>query len=264
MVTGQRIADQRLVRRLAAIVAADVVGYSRMMGANEDRTFRALQAHQRDLIMPAIAKYQGKVFKTTGDGLLAEFASIVDAVACAVVVQRIMLDRNRDVPDDQRIVFRIGVNLGDVIIEDGDVFGDGVNVAARIESACDPGGVMISRTAHDQVRARLPYSFTDMGERTLKNIALPVGVFGLSPAALAELPEEEQPKAPVVPKAAAVATPAVARRGPFTAGRIVAALLLLIVVAIAAGLGVMADKASNPVRSSSTSSTPRPRSPPAD
>jgi class 3 adenylate cyclase/TolB-like protein len=183
--------QEHVERRLAAILAADVVGYSRLMGADEVGTLRALKTLRKDAIDPAIAGHGGRIVKTTGDGLLAEFPSVVDAVACAVTVQRRMLDRGKDVPDDKRIVFRIGINVGDIIIDGNDIFGDGVNIAARLESICEPGGLCISDTACDQVHGKLPLIFTDRGEQQVKNIARPVRVFGLSPQAVAEAPEME-------------------------------------------------------------------------
>src|SRR5271169_4538900 len=164
-------------RRLAAILAADAAGYSRLMGADEEGTLERLKAHRRQLIDPKIAEHHGRVVKTTGDGLLAEFASVVDAVRCAAEVQRGMLDREPEVPDERRIRFRIGVNLGDVIVEAHDIFGDGVNVAARLESLAEPGGICVSRVVRDQVRDRLEYTFEDMGEQQVKNIARPVRVY---------------------------------------------------------------------------------------
>ena len=180
---------EHVERRLAAILAADVVGYSRLMGADEVGTLRALKAVRKDLVDRAIAAHGGRIVKTTGDGLLAEFASVVDAVTCAVTIQRGMIRHNADVPDDKRIVWRIGINIGDIIIEGKDIFGDGVNIAARLESICEPGGLCISDLACDQVRGKLPLSFTDSGEQQVKNIARPVRVFSLSPQAIAEAPE---------------------------------------------------------------------------
>src|SRR3981189_999669 len=145
-----------LERRLAAILAADVAGYSRLMGSDEVATLRAFKAHRRELVDPNIARHHGRIVKTTGDGMLAEFASIVDAVGCAVSIQRGMIDRNRAVPDEKRIVFRIGINVGDIIIDGDDIFGDGVNVAARLEALCEPGGLCISRGANEQIRDK-PY-----------------------------------------------------------------------------------------------------------
>ena len=183
--------QEHVERRLAAILAADVVGYSRLMGADEVGTLRALKAARKDIVDPVIAGHGGRIVKTTGDGLLADFPSVVDAVACAVTVQRKMLAHNKDVPDDKRIVFRVGINIGDIIIDGNDIFGDGVNIAARLETICEPGGLCISDTACDQVRGKLPLTFTDRGEQQVKNIARPVRVFGLSPQAVAEAPEME-------------------------------------------------------------------------
>ncbi len=164
-------------RRLAAVLAADVAGYSRLMGADEEGTLERLKAHLLDLIDPKIAEHHGRIVKTTGDGLLAEFASAVDAARCAVEIQRDMAERTNAVPQDQRIEFRIGIHVGDIIIEDHDIYGDGVNIAARLEGLADPGGVLISRAVHEQVRDRLDISFEDLGERELKNIARPVRVY---------------------------------------------------------------------------------------
>jgi adenylate cyclase len=180
---------EHVERKLAAILAADVVGYSRLMGADEVGTLRALKAVRKDHIDPAIAGHGGRIVKTTGDGLLVDFASVVDAVACAVTIQRKMMERNSDVPDGKRIVFRIGINIGDIIIDGNDIFGDGVNIAARLESTCEPGGLCISEIARDQVRDKLPLTFADCGEQQVKNIARPVRVFGLAPQAIAEAPE---------------------------------------------------------------------------
>ena len=175
-------------RRLAAILAADVAGYSRLMGADEEGTLERLKAHRRELIDPKIGEHRGRIVKTTGDGLLAEFPSVVDAVRCAAEVQRGMLDREPDVPDEQRIRFRIGINLGDVIAEGDDIFGDGVNVAARLEALAEPGGVCVSGTVRDHIGDRLRYAFTDIGEQNLKNIARPIRVYALHPEAIANLP----------------------------------------------------------------------------
>jgi len=164
-------------RRLAAILAADVAGYSRLMGADEEGTHERLKAHLAELVDPKIKEHRGRIVKNTGDGMLAEFASVVDAVRCAVEVQRGMIDREPGVPDEQRIRFRIGVNLGDVIVEEHDVFGDGVNVAARLEGLAKPGGICISRMVRDNVRDKLDYTFEDMGEQQVKNIARPVRVY---------------------------------------------------------------------------------------
>ena len=149
-------------RRLAAILAADVVGYSRLMGADEMGTHTALKSHRRELIDSTIAEHRGRIVKNTGDGMLVEFASVVDAVSCAVNVQRSMVQRNAGIPQDKQIVFRIGINIGDIIIDDDDIFGDGVNIAARLETLCEPGGVCISRSANDQIRDKLSIAFADL------------------------------------------------------------------------------------------------------
>ena len=176
-------------RRLAAILAADVAGYSRLMGADEEGTLNRLKAHRRELVDPKIREHHGRIVKTTGDGMLVEFSSVVDAVRCAVEIQRAMADRSAEVPEDKRITFRIGVNLGDVIADGGDIYGDGVNIAARLEALAEPGGLCISRTVRDHVGDRLPYSFDDLGEQNVKNIAQPVHAYALNAAAVASLPE---------------------------------------------------------------------------
>jgi TolB-like protein/class 3 adenylate cyclase len=165
------------VRRLTAILAADVAGYSRLMGADEEGTHERLRAHLRELIEPKIGEHRGRVVKNTGDGFLAEFASVVDAVRCAVEMQRGMAERNAGTPPDKRIEFRVGINLGDVIVEEHDIFGDGVNVASRLEALAEPGGICISRVVRDQVRDRLPFAFEDLGGQQVKNIARPVRVY---------------------------------------------------------------------------------------
>jgi adenylate cyclase len=171
------MSEERVERRLAAIMAADVVGYSRLMGADEEGTLASLRTLRRELIHPKFDQHKGRIVKTTGDGMLVEFASVVDAVRCAVEMQREMVVRNLGVPNDQRIEIRIGINLGDIIVEDGDIFGDGVNVAARLEALAEPGGICVSRVVRDQVRDKLDFSFDDMGEQAVKNIARPVRVF---------------------------------------------------------------------------------------
>jgi adenylate cyclase len=152
------------VRRLAAILAADVAGYSRLMGADEEGTHERVQAHLGELVNPKVGEHRGRVVKNTGDGLLAEFPSVVDAVRCAVEIQRGMTERNGSVPPEKRIEFRTGINLGDVIVEEHDIFGDGVNVAARLEALAEPGGICVSRVVRDQMRDRLDYTFEDLGE----------------------------------------------------------------------------------------------------
>jgi adenylate cyclase len=179
---------QPVERRLAAILAADVAGYSRLMGVDEEGTHERLKAHLGQLVEPKIKEHRGRTVKNTGDGMLVEFPSVVDAVRCAVAVQREMAGRNAATPVDQRIEFRIGVNLGDVIVEAGDIFGDGVNVAARLEALAEPGGMCVARTVREQIRDKLPYSFEDMGEQQVKNIARPIRVYALRPEAIAALP----------------------------------------------------------------------------
>src|SRR5437899_11739217 len=175
-------------RRLTAILAADVAGYSRLMGADEEGTHERLNAHLRQLIDPKIKEHRGRIVKNTGDGMLVEFPSVVDAVRCATEIQRAMLDLDSEMAEDRRIKFRIGINLGDVIVEEHDIFGDGVNVAARLEALAEPGGICISRVVRDQVRDRLDYTFEDLGDQQVKNIARPVRVYALRPEARADLP----------------------------------------------------------------------------
>src|SRR6202047_3508434 len=182
-------------RRLAAILAADVAGYSRLMGVDEEGTHERLKALLRELIDPKNKEHRGRTVKNTGDGLLAEFSSVVDAVRCATEVQRGMTDREPEVPDERRIRFRVGINLGDVIAEEHDIFGDGVNVAARLEALAEPGGICISRVVRDQIRDKLPYPFEDRGEQSVKNIARPVRVFALRGEAVAGLPASSAPLA---------------------------------------------------------------------
>src|SRR5437870_1864196 len=184
------------IRRLAAILAADVAGYSRLMGADEEGTLERLKTGRRQLIDPKITEHRGRIVKTTGDGLLMEFASVVDAVRCAAEVQRGMIDREPEVPEERRIRFRIGINLGDVIVDGDDIFGDGVNVAARLESLAEPGGICISRVVRDQIRDKLPYPFDDMGEQSVKNIARPVRAYAMSANAVASTPPVSAPAQP--------------------------------------------------------------------
>jgi len=179
----ERAPQDRVERRLAAIFAGDVAGYSRLMGQAEAGTLARLNALRRELIDPEIAEHKGRIVKTTGDGILIEFPSVVEAVSCAVAVQHGMASRNAAIPLDQRIEFRIGINLGDVIVEDGDIHGDGVNVAARLEALAEPGGICVSRVVRDQVRDKLDIAFEDLGEQALKNIARPVRVFRVRPDA---------------------------------------------------------------------------------
>jgi len=189
-------------RRLAAILAADVAGYSRLMGVDEEGTHERLKAHLRELVDPKIAEHHGRIVKNTGDGLLAEFSSVVDAVRCAAEIQRAMIDRDADTPEDKRIRFRIGVNLGDVIVEPEDIFGDGVNIAARLEALAEPGGICISGTVRDHIGDRLSYTFEDVGDQSVKNIAKSVRVYALRPGVIAELPASSAPPARAVPQPA--------------------------------------------------------------
>jgi adenylate cyclase len=190
---------QPVERRLAAILAADVAGYSRLMEADEEGTLARLRAHRRGLIDPKIREHRGRIVKTTGDGALVEFASVVDAVRCAAEIQRGMLDREAETAEDRRIRFRIGVNLGDIIVEEGDIFGDGVNIAARLEALAEPGGICVSQVVRDQVGDRLPYAFDDLGEQSVKNIARPVRTYALGPEAIAALPAVAVAELPAPP-----------------------------------------------------------------
>jgi adenylate cyclase len=176
------MAEARVERRLAAILAADVAGYSRLMGTDEVGTLAALKAHRREIVDPAIARHNGRIVKTTGDGMLVEFASAVDAVACAVEVQEKMAERAAG-RAEPRIQFRVGINIGDIIIDGGDIFGDGVNIAARVENECEPGGVYIADDAYRQVRGKMALTIDDLGEKSLKNIERPVRIFAVRSAA---------------------------------------------------------------------------------
>src|SRR6516162_6968365 len=169
--------EERVERRLTAILAADVAGYSRLMGLDEEGTLAGLKTLRREVADPKIKEHRGRIVNTTGDGLLSEFASVVDAVRCAVEVQREIAARNTGVQADRRIDFRIGINLGDIMIDENDIFGDGVNVAARLEALAEPGGICVSRVVRDQVRDKLAIPFEDMGEQQVKNIARPVRAY---------------------------------------------------------------------------------------
>src|SRR5277367_6282229 len=167
-------------RKIAAILVSDVVGYSRLTGADEDRILARLRSLRSDLIDPTIAVHHGRIVKRTGDGSLIEFRSVVDAVRCAIEVQNAMIERNAGVPEDRRIMFRIGIHLGDVVEEsDGDLMGDGVNIAARLESICAPGAICLSEDAYRQVKGRLDLAVSDLGPTQLKNIAEPIRVYSL-------------------------------------------------------------------------------------
>ncbi|HET7383486.1 MAG TPA: adenylate/guanylate cyclase domain-containing protein [Pseudolabrys sp.] len=194
-------------RRLAAIMAGDVAGYSRLMGVDEEGTLQQLKACRKELVDPRIAEHRGRIVKTTGDGMLVEFVSVVDAVRCAVDIQRGMAERIAEVPADRRIQFRIGINVGDIISDDNDIYGDGVNVAARLEALADPGGIMVSRSVHDQVRDKLSFGFEDMGEQIVKNIARPIGVHRVS---LAESAPSGTFKSTVVAESSTANRPSIA------------------------------------------------------
>jgi adenylate cyclase len=191
------MSEDRVERRLAAILAADVAGYSRLMGVDEEGTLAALKAIRRDLVDLKIKEHRGRIVKTTGDGVLVEFASVVDAVRCAVEVQRDMAERNADVPADKRIEFRVGINVGDIISDDNDIYGDGVNVAARLEALAEPGGICVSRVVRDQVRDKLDFAFDDTGEQQVKNIARPVRVYRVG-ARVSGSPAGETPAVPAL------------------------------------------------------------------
>src|SRR6201981_3390025 len=204
------LTTERVERRLAAILAADVANYSRLMGADEEGTLARLKNLRRELADPKIKEHRGRIVKTTGDGLLVEFASVVDAVRCAVEVQQEMAERNVGVPDERRIQFRIGINLGDIIKDGREIYGDGVNVAARLEALATPGGICVSRVVRDQVRDKLGFAFDDRGEQQVKNIARPVRVFDVNmtgeimtlapdPTTRAALPLPDKPPIAVLP-----------------------------------------------------------------
>jgi adenylate cyclase len=187
------MSGDRVERRLAAILAADVAGYSRLIGADEGGTLRALKAIRAELIDPKIAEHRGRLVKTTGDGLLVEFGSVVDALRCATEVQRAMSERNSGVLPDDRIEFRIGINMGDIVVEDGDIFGDGVNVAARLEGLAEPGGICVSARVQEDAAGRLDLAFDDMGEQALKNIARPVRAYRVAMDRCVEVAKEPAP-----------------------------------------------------------------------
>src|SRR5262245_61029399 len=171
------MAEERIQRRLAAILAADVVGFSRLMEADELGTLTALKSRRKDVLDPLVASHQGRIFKVTGDGVLVEFGSAVNALQCAVDLQHAMATANSDQADDRHIVLRIGINLGDVMIEGSDLYGDGVNIAARLEAIAEPGGILVSGTAYDHIKSKVKVSFDDRGAQPLKNIVEPVRVY---------------------------------------------------------------------------------------
>jgi class 3 adenylate cyclase/TolB-like protein/Flp pilus assembly protein TadD len=234
----------KIERRLAAIMVADVAGYSRLMGTDEVGTLNALKEHRRDRIDPTIARHNGRIFKATGDGLLVEFASVVDAVGCGVAIQRAMLAFNAGIHADRQIVLRIGINVGDIIVDGDDIFGDGVNVAARLEALCEPGGVCISRSANDQVRNKLSLAFADLGPQTVKNIAQAIGVFGLAARDIAALPEEALPE-PELPELHTPLAPA----GRRPAGGMVAGGVAIVAILAAGGWWTLRGRTAPPVAS---------------
>jgi adenylate cyclase len=196
------MAEARVERRLAAILAADVAGYSRLMGVDEEGTLAALKAYRRELIDPKITEHRGRIVKTTGDGALVEFASAVDAVRCAMEIQRAMTERSAEIPEERRIEFRIGINVGDIIIDEGDIYGDGVNIAARLETLASPGAICLSDNAYQQIKGKLALDVNDMGELPLKNIAWPVRVYRVQPsssAARTTPPIPDKPSIAVLP-----------------------------------------------------------------
>jgi adenylate cyclase len=210
-------AGSPLNRRLAAILAADIAGYSRLMHEDEDATVRDLKAHQ-SIVLPLIARHGGRIIDTAGDGILAEFPSVIGATECAVEIQRVMDARNENVPEHRRMRYRIGINLGDVVHDDTRIYGDGINIAARLETLADPGGVLVSRTVFEQVHGKLPVAFEDTGERHLKNIEEPVRVYRIHAPGTASAPEPT-------------------RRTAITARRrwiVFGAVLSLVVIAVAA------------------------------
>jgi adenylate cyclase len=187
------VSPEHVERKLAAILAADVAGYSRIMGVDEEGTLSRLKAHRRELIDPKVAEHRGRVVKTTGDGILIEFPSVVDAVRCAVDVQRGMAERNAESSGEKRIEFRVGINLGDIIIDGDDIYGDGVNIAARLEGLAEPNGICVSRVVRDQVRDKLDLAFEDMGEQQVKNIARPIRVFRIAATAIGHRASSAKP-----------------------------------------------------------------------
>jgi adenylate cyclase len=229
------------------------------MGADEEGTLNRLKAHRRELVDPKITEHHGRIVKTTGDGMLVEFPSVVDAVRCAVEIQRAMVDRNAETSEDKRITFRIGVNLGDVIADSGDINGDGVNIAARLEALAEPGGICISRTVRDHIGDRLPYRFDDTGEQSVKNIAQPVHAYALSATAVASLPEVSAPSWPIARN----------RRNGLRLAVLVASIVAAIVTGIAvwwawpkensSAVPVQASKALSEQRLATSDAKPAPR-----
>jgi adenylate cyclase len=192
------MAEARVERRLAAILAADVAGYSRLMGVDEEGTLAALKAYRRELVDPKIAEHRGRIVKTTGDGALVEFASAVDAVRCAMEIQRAVTERSAEVPEDRRIEFRIGINVGDIIIDEGDIYGDGVNIASRVETLASPGAICLSDNAYQQIKGKLSLDVADLGEQQLKNIAQTVRVYSVRPHGASARPALSLPDKPSI------------------------------------------------------------------
>jgi len=239
---------QQVERQLVAIVAADIAGYSRLMGADEEGTLAQLKACRRDLIDPGIARHRARIVKTTGDGVLIEFSSPVEAVRWAVEMQQGIIERNADVPDDKRIRFRVGINLGDVIVDDKDLYGDAVNIAARLENLAEPGGICISRAVREQIRDRLALPFEDGGEQSVKNIARPIRVYALSADAVSALPKPQ-------------VRMAIPRARPRHARRNVAALALIGLLIIVGGLWWLrsSEKMPSATVTATTVALPAPR-----
>ena len=230
------MAGEPVERRLAAVLAADVAGYSRLMGRDEERTLANLKSFRKTLVDPAIAAHRGRIVKTTGDGMLVEFASAVDAARCAVEVQRSVATQNADVPQDLRIEFRIGIHVGDIIIDDNDIFGDGVNIAARLQGVANPGGICLSDDAYRQVKGRLDLKVSDLGPVPLKNIAEPIRVYALEVGA---------PREARSPPPADQAKSAPKRRSSFASLAAAATLLLLVA---ASGWYMLGDRLMKPAQ----------------
>jgi adenylate cyclase len=184
------MSGDRAERRLAAILAADVAGNSRLIGADEGGSLRALKAIRAELIDPKIAEHRGRLVKTAGDGLLVEFGSVVDALRCAIEVQRAMTERNSAVLPDERIEFRVGINVSDIVVEDGEIFGGGVNIAARLEGLAEPGGICVSARVQEDAAGRLDLAFEDMGEQVLRNIARPMRAYRVAMERCVEVAKE--------------------------------------------------------------------------
>jgi adenylate cyclase len=233
------VAQQRVERRLAAILAADAAGYSRLTGADEEGTLERLRTLRGELIDPAVNEHRGRIVKTTGDGFLVEFASVVDAVRCAITVQRGMARRNTEVSVEKRILFRIGINLGDVVAEGDDLLGDGVNVAARLEGIAEPGGICLSRAAYDQARGKIDLAVKDLGEQRLKNIAEPVQVYSVSLNGKASVSFGDGVQG-AVPSASSSGVSGTYRRGAGIAGAVA------VLVAIAVGTMWFATRSGPP------------------